>query len=214
MRIMPMIRPVMSVRGFPTAMTVDLVFHKRNRLNNVGNNNACFGFQVTDVLNVDSSQIGTTTNVPGFISYANLYRQMRTVSAQIVVDFMNREAFQETVSLTPVNKVVATNDPAFDVYYDQPNTIHASTGTITGNSTRRLRGMWSTAVFGGAPETDVPDTYTGNTDYGAGTHRPDNNWYILVGASADDPMTALGGVTVDITITMKVRFFEMNSPTT
>jgi len=212
-RVMPMMRSVQSKRGFPTEMFADLVFHKRDRLDNPGGANANFSFQVTDVLNVDFAQAGSTTNVAGFISYANLYRQMRTESAQIVVDFGNLEDFPIAINIVPVNKAVSKNDAGYDVFFDQPSCIHQICGALTGDGTRRLRGLWSTKVFAGAADRKDPDTYTGNTDYGAGTHRPLNNWYIVVGASTNSNFSANKCCMVDITITMRVRFFEMNDPT-
>jgi len=192
---------------FRTEEWISLKWNKRNNITNIGNNNANYSLLVTQPLNVDVPQTASSSQIPFWDSSAARYRQYRVSGASVYCTFANREAFPVTLVLTAVNKAVAQNDTSFDEYFDQPNTKRKFIGPLTGNGIGKMRGSWSTGSFAGAPNTRALDFYVGNTDPSG--PQPTNNWYILVGVTANSPLTA-AGCDVDILVRFKIRFFEVS----
>jgi len=198
--------PGASVRGETIA---DIVFTRRDIINNIGSANANEVFLVTDPSNIDIADKGTSQSLPFWNSYQQQYRQARVMSAHIEVDFSNHEPGPAAVTITPVNKAYSKNDAAYDIILDQPMTKRRMLGPLTGNGITRIVDLQYTSSLGGAPDIRALDFYVGNTDV-AGA-RTTNNWYFVVGASLSGAVFSVG-VEFILKIIMRVRFFEIGTP--
>lgn len=203
-------RPIAS--PVPESMTVSLLFNKSNNLGNSGNANALWSMLVTDPVFIDKPQTNTNQNLPFYDMFATGYRKFRVESAHVKAEFANLELFPVTVMISAVNQAVSQNDSRFDTFYDQKWTLRKLIGPLTGNGITTLSRSWQTSTFGGAPERNALDFYVGDTDP-ASTVRPTNNWYIVAGARSNQTLTS-ASVDLTISVTMKIRFFELDTPDT
>jgi len=203
-------RNISRSNEIPPALITNLTWNTRTNIQNAGSPNANLAYLITDPRNVDVPNGGTAINIPGYTAMQVLYRQMRVIKATIRLLCANREAFPVLANLTPVNEAVTINDPAFDVYLDQPRVQKRYLGPLTGNGTGSIYQTNKTSTFAGAPEVDAVDFYVGQTDLTG--PRPTNNWYYCVGVS-NNGTNLSSGVDVDVNITWTIRFFEKNTPT-
>jgi len=201
-----------TVNGLRSQEYMTFTWTSRRNITQVGSNNACHAFRVSDPQFVDFPQSSTSTNLPFHDSLKNRYRQQRLESADILVSFSNSEIFPICCVISASNFAVSQNDATFDtVILDQPVSQRKFIGPLTGNGITSMKKRLSTAFYAGAPVQNVPDTYTGSTD--STLVRPTNFWYFVVGITSNGTLTSVG-VNVDIRIRMRVRGFEVNSSLT
>jgi len=202
------------VNGIPYETWRNFRFTARVSINNTGATSANNVYMVSDPQWVNQAQTGVSTTLPFHDAVLNMYRQQRVTSASIRVSYANREAFPIEVCITASNFGLTQNDATYDPKYrDQPVAKTLFIGPTTGNSVAVMNHRLTTAKFAGAPDSRVPDSYTGSTD--ATLTRPTNLWYFIVGATCRGAVfTATGGVDCTIVITMRTRCFEVNDSDT
>jgi len=74
---------------------------------------------------------------------------------------------------------------------------------------KKLRDRVTVADFGGSANTKSADSYSALS---AGPSAPANNIFHVIGIWADSS-TFNAGVTIDVTITVDIEFFELITPT-
>jgi len=177
-------------------------------MNNAGSAFANIRFTPTYCYDVDPA-LGSVA-VPGFTEYGTLYRFYRLVSARIVVNFGNNEAFPLTAYVCPINFDPGANAAlAVATSVRGQNVCRAAMlGSLTGIGTKIIRASTTTQTFGGVLWTGQIDTYCAPV---SGASAPANNWYYMVGVTS--PQVLVNGVTLDVVLHLTIEFFELNTPT-
>lgn len=162
-------------------------------------------FQPTYAYDVDP-QVGSDA-MPGFNELSKLYTKYRVNAYTISVNFCNNEQFAVQTMIMPTN----TNGGGSFT----PQTILANTRTkrsLVGTYAqypKKLRDRVTVADFGGSANTKSADSYSALS---AGPSAPANNIFHVIGIWADSS-TFNAGVTIDVTITVDIEFFELITPT-
>jgi len=114
-------------------------------------------------------------------------------------------------NIVPVNFTPAFNTSTdFDRCLDQPNNQEAVVGPSTGMGNARVAASASTAGVAGAPDINAVDFYSASTDVTGS--RTTNNWNWFVGVSCQGDNFTAAGVFMEIKISMRLRFYELQTP--
>ncbi len=195
----------------PPRTTCDFTYNVALNVNNVGAVFANVRYQPTYAYDIDPT-LGSTA-MPFFTEMGTLYRYYRVLSSRIVVHFSNKENFSTIVYLCAVNFDPTANTSTYQNYLSNPVSRHHVVGPATGNGIGTLQSSQTTNGFSGSKWLGDADPYSARTNGTGGA--PANNWYWLVGCRSDgNTFTANNGVFCDITIHIRLCFFEEESPAT
>jgi len=194
----------------PPRTTCDFTYNVAINLINIGATYANARYNPTFAYDVDPT-LGSTA-MPFFSELGKLYRYYRVVSSRITFHFSNKELFSGLVYICPVNFDPGINSASYQNYLSNPLSKHFVFGPYSGHGTGSMTHSASTADFAGSRWLGDADSYSARADGTGGG--PTNSWFWMVGTRTDgNVFTAGSGVFSDITIHIRLTFFEEESPT-
>jgi len=189
----------------PARMETRLTYQKTVAVANAGFTYANVRFTPTSAYDVDPT-LGSTA-MPGFSELSGIYRFYRVRSFVCRARFSNLDsATTGTVYICPTNIDPGANASPNQPYISNRRARTDIIGPLNGN------GVSKALVVKAGPDTYGGVVWTGQLDsYCAGVaSTPTNNIYVAAGFQANTAMTS--GVNLDISITIRLEFFELSSP--
>jgi len=152
-----------------------------------------------------------STAVPYLSELAKLYRFYRLIGYSCTVDFTNLDSTSAgTVYVCPLNVNPGPNSLLYQSYLSNPRSKSAIIGISTGKgSAGPLKIAAGVDEFGGVKWTGQSDVYAAQTD---GSTIPTNNMYVAIGYLCTPAMG--NGLVANVTLRLRVEFFEFTTPPT